>query len=81
MNLRYSEGFRRNLSTLPEEIRKKYDKQEKFLLMSIRYPSLRCKKYNESHGIWQARVDDHYRFYFQVEGDTYLLLNILSHAD
>ncbi len=32
-------------------------------------------------GIWQARVDDHYRFYFIIDGDTYVLLSILGHTD
>ncbi|HEY4476414.1 MAG TPA: hypothetical protein VJB69_00270 [Candidatus Paceibacterota bacterium] len=47
----------------------------------MRYPSLRAKKYDEGSDIWQARVDDHYRFYFQIKGDTYIIVNILPHTD
>ncbi|OGY99081.1 MAG: hypothetical protein A2945_00055 [Candidatus Liptonbacteria bacterium RIFCSPLOWO2_01_FULL_52_25] len=81
MNLRYTELFRQNFSSLPKVIKDKYRKQEKFLLISVRYPSLRAKKYDESGDVWQARVDDHYRFYFQIESDTYVIVNILPHSD
>jgi hypothetical protein len=37
------------------------------------------KKYDETNDIWQARVDDGYRFYFQIDGETYILLSIISH--
>jgi len=42
--------------------------------------SLRAKKYDEANDIWQARVDDGYRFYFQIDGETYLLLSIISRS-
>jgi hypothetical protein len=29
--------------------------------------------------IWQARVDGSWRFYFQIRGDIYYLLNITPH--
>jgi mRNA interferase RelE/StbE len=50
-----------------------------FLLSNLRHPSLRAKKYDEAIDIWQARVDDGYRFYFQIDGETYLLLSIIPH--
>jgi len=50
-------------------------------LADIRHPSLRAKKYDEERGIWQARVTDNVRFYFAIEGDMYLLLDIEKHKD
>ena len=73
--------FWRNFSKLSEETKKKFDKQIGYLLSDLRYPSLRAKKYDETGGVWQARVDDHYRFYFIIDGDTYVLFNILPHSD
>lgn len=75
----FSQRFIRQYSKLPENIRAKFDKQLGFLLSNLQHPSLRAKKYDEARNIWQARVDDNYRFYFQIEGDTYKLLSILPH--
>jgi len=35
---------------------------------------LRAKKYDETHGIWQARVTRGWRFYVTIDGDVYRLL-------
>jgi len=48
-------------------------------LTNLRHPSLRAKKYDEAQDIWQARVDDDDRFYFQIEDDTYRILSIIPH--
>lgn len=45
----------------------------------LRHPSLRAKKYDEARQIWQARVNRSWRFYFIIQGDSYLLLDIMSH--
>ena len=79
MNLRYTKHFYRSFSRLSEETKNKFRKQEKFLLIEIRYPSLHAKKFDETQGIWQARVDDDFRFYFQIVGDIYLILDIRRH--
>ena len=73
--------FKKELASLPASIQKKFSKQLGFLLADIRHPSLRAKKYDEGKGVWQARVDGHYRFYFIIDGDVYVLLNILAHLD
>ena len=80
MKYRFSENFADNLGSFPEIIQTKFWKQLKFLLSDIRYPSLRAKKYDETRGIWQARVDQNIRFYFLIENDTYILLNIKKHS-
>ena len=73
--------FTADLEKFPAEIQRKFFKQLKFLLRDIRYPSLRTNKHNESLGIWQARVDDNFRFYFKIDTDCYVLLRIESHTD
>ena len=57
-------SFVQSYKKLPPKIQKKIDKALSLLLKDLRYPSLRCKKYNEKQGIWQARVNRNYRFYF-----------------
>lgn len=74
-------GFIAELEALPDTVQKKFYKQMDFLIRNLRHPSLRAKKFHEGEGIWQARVDIHYRFYFQIDGDRYILLNIKRHKD
>jgi len=79
MNIQYHLRFKDKLRKLPQYIQEKFYKQIEFLLLNIRHPSLRAKKYDELNGIWQARVNTNVRFYFKILKDTYLLLNIKNH--
>lgn len=79
MKSRFSKKFLNELDGFPILIEKKFRKQLKFLLSDIRHPSLRIKKYDEAQDIWQARVDNNVRFYFKIEGDAYVLINIKYH--
>ena len=75
----FSRYFIKKYHSLSKEIQRKFDKQLKYLLQNLRHPSLRAKKYDEERNIWQARVSQGYRFYFLIEKDTYILLNIRPH--
>ncbi len=66
-------------AALPDALKAKFDKQLGFLLINLRHPSLKAKKYTERAGVWQARVDRGYRFYFEIVGDTYHILTIIPH--
>ena len=50
-----------------------------FLLENLNHPSLRAKKYDEALGLWQARVNRNWRFYFTIEGEEYRLHDIRPH--
>lgn len=75
----FTRHFVKKYHSLPPEIQKKFDKQLGFLIKDIRHPSLRAKKHDEQRGVWQARVDSDYRFYFIIKKDTYFLLDIRLH--
>lgn len=79
MKATFSNRFIRQYSDLSAERKAKLERQLGFLLTNLRHPSLRAKKYDEALDIWQARLDDDYRFYFQIEGDTYRILSIIPH--
>ena len=79
MLLDYSPQFLRSWNKAPLSVQRRFEKQTAFLLENLRHPSLRAKKYDEARDIWQARVDGAWRFYFQIRGDTYYLLNITPH--
>lgn len=63
----------------PAFVQKAFDKQARLLVENLRHPSLRAKKYDEAHDIWQARVSRNWRFYFSIEGDTYVIRDIIPH--
>ncbi len=79
MKVAFSGRFTKNLADSPEQVQKAFGKQFANLMRSIRHPSLHAKKYNETEGIWQARVDRVWRFYFSIEGNTYYFHDITSH--
>ncbi len=79
MKVHFMPRFIQQLAALPPHIQKKTDQKISFLLRDMRHPSLHAKKYDEAQNIWQARVDDQYRFYFQIVGNTYDLLFVIPH--
>ena len=79
MRLDYAPQFLRSYAKAPPLVQRLFDKQAALLLQNLRHPSLRAKKYDEASDIWQARVNQAWRFYFQIRGDTYYLLNITAH--
>ena len=79
MKSEFSQNFLDALDNFPLVIQKKFEKQLRFLISDIRHPSLRAKKYEESTGTWQARVDKGVRFYFLIEKDAYVLIDIRYH--
>ncbi|MGH9626933.1 MAG: hypothetical protein ACRD7E_01000, partial [Bryobacteraceae bacterium] len=56
-----------------------FDKQTKFLILDLHHPSLHAKKYDEAADVWQARVNRDWRFYFTIEGKTYLIHKLIPH--
>lgn len=81
MQIEYTPHFRRKFAKFPAVTQRKFQKQIVLLLRDIRHPSLRAKKFDEARNIWQARVDDNARFYFQIREDIYSLLDMRKHGD
>ena len=79
MKVLFSERFVKSFREAPEWTQRDFGKQLGHLLHDFRHPSLRAKKYDEARGIWQARIDGGWRFYFTIEGDTYNLIDIIPH--
>ena len=63
----------------PASVQKAFDKQVGLLAENLRHPSLRAKKYDQANDIWQARINRDWRFYFQVQRDTYTIVSIIPH--
>jgi mRNA-degrading endonuclease RelE of RelBE toxin-antitoxin system len=79
MNIFLTPKADRDYESLSPEIQTRVKKQFGLLLGDLRHPSIRAKKYDESNDIWQGRVNRSYRFYFQIDGDDYVILAIIPH--
>ena len=79
MKLQTTSHFVRAYGRAPERVQKAFDKQSLLLLQDLRHPSLHARKYDEGSDRGQARVTRDWRFYFRIQGDTYILLDIIAH--
>jgi len=79
MRLVFSERFDRSLREAPAVVQRAFWKQAAFLLSNLHHPSLRAKKYEGIGGVWQARVNRGWRFYFKIAGDDCVLLDVTPH--
>ncbi|MEK7099218.1 MAG: hypothetical protein AAB916_01730 [Patescibacteria group bacterium] len=77
MLIRTTSHFDRAWASAPPVIKRSFLKRIDFLLKDIGHPSLRVKKYDTER--WQARVNRDWRFYFRIQEDIYLLLDITRH--
>ena len=79
MNIHWTTRAARDYDFLGHELQRHVDKQLDYLAANLRHPSLNAKKYDEARNVWQGRVTRDYRFYFSIEGETYLILAIRKH--
>lgn len=79
MRLEYTVTVLRDIEGMPAPVRKALYKQAGFLLHDLHHPSLRAKKYGGADGVWQARVNRDWRFYFRIIGDRYVVEAVVPH--
>ena len=79
MNVQLSARATAQLAAAPPAVQKAFIKQISFLVRNLAHPSLHAKKFYESEGIWQARVNQDWRFYFTVATDAYCVDEIVPH--
>ncbi len=80
MKVVFSKSAEKSYGKLPASIQKKADKQFALLLSNYRHPSLRTRKMG---GVdrFEARVDRHYRFTFELASDLVTLRTIGTHDE
>lgn len=66
---------------LPEAIRKKVTRQIQLLADNPRHPSLQTKPIQGTNGIFEARVDIHYRMTYERLSDDTLLMRVVAQHD
>jgi hypothetical protein len=77
MKVLFTVRFHRSFADAPENIKRAFERQLSHLLRDFRHPSIQAKKYDVTR--WQGRVTRGWRFYFRIEGDTYIVLDIMAH--
>jgi len=79
VTLRFTQRADKDYADLPEDVRRAFVKQLRFLIDNLNHPSLHAKKYSEADNIWQGRVNRSWRFYFLIESDEYVILSVIPH--
>ncbi len=79
MNFRLTARAERDYDALPLPYRRALINNSRFFYRTSGTPSLKAKKYDERNDLWQGRVNQAYRFYFQIKGDTYEIVAITPH--
>ncbi len=79
MIIRFADDADKQYQKLSPALRKSCEKQWMFLVRDIRHPSLHAKKYDEATGLWQARINKYWRFYFFIHGSVYFIVSIRNH--
>lgn len=80
MIILFSKKAEYDYKKLPLLIKLKADKQFLYLLKDSRHPSLRARKMS-GRDIFEARIDIHYRFTFQITGDEIYILTTGPHDE
>jgi mRNA interferase RelE/StbE len=79
MRFLHTKRSREQFANAPPDVQKAFEKQVRLLVENLRHPSLRAKKYDEANDIWQARINQGWRFYFQIKDDIYVILTLVAH--
>ena len=79
MRIRFADSAIDAAKNISPNVRKAFEKQLRFLVANLNHPSLHAKKYSQTENKWQARVNRDWRFYFRIEGDTFVILDVIPH--
>ncbi|MGB7294217.1 MAG: hypothetical protein WBC70_01380 [Candidatus Aminicenantales bacterium] len=78
LKLARTERFKKSALELDGRTRKKLRKQLEILISDPRHPSLSVKKIRGTKAIFEARVDDHYRFTFEFGERNEIILRVVG---
>lgn len=81
MPFRRAECFKKAFRALPKPIQEKAIKALRLLAENPCHPSLQVKKIQGAETIWEARVDQKYRFTLQFENENDQRMVVLRNID
>ena len=81
MTSRVTSDFRRDLTRLPERVRRQAREAYRLFKSNPNHPSLKFKKLPPHDDLWSVRITNEYRAIGRWRGDVILWFFIGSHAD
>jgi mRNA interferase RelE/StbE len=78
LKLTRTERFKKSVLELDGRTREKLRKQLEILISNPRHPSLGVKKIKGTKSVFEARVDDHYRFTFEYGEKNEIVLRVVG---
>ncbi len=78
LKLTRTERFKKSVLDLDRRTREKLQKQLGILISDPRHPSLGVRKIRGTQAIFEARVDDHYRFTFEFGERNEIILRVVG---
>ena len=76
----FTERFKENYKILPKSIQKRFDKKLELFVENPQHPSLNVHRYKSEKNVWEAYINNKYRFTFSVDQDSYIFRNIGPHS-
>ncbi len=80
MRIIFTKKALKSYQKLPLSVKKKADKQFRFIVSNVHHPSLHMKKM-EGEERWEARIDRLYRFTFEKKEGAFILRTVGSHDE
>ena len=74
-----SSSFKKAYKSFPEDVQRQFDKKFRLLISNPRHSSLRVKKMSGTKDIFEARINDNYRWTFQFIENGIKLRRIGTH--
>jgi hypothetical protein len=81
MRTRTTPRFDRALAAAPPAVQQAMRKQARCLVEDFRHPSLQTHRVPGRPGYFQGRITLHWRFYYRIDEDTYVLTDLFKHKD
>lgn len=78
LKLTRTERFKKSVLDLDERTREKLRKQIELLISNPRHPFLGVKKIKGTKSIFEARVDDHFRFTFEYSQKGEIIFRVVD---
>jgi plasmid maintenance system killer protein len=79
MNVQFAQRAIEQFAAAPPPVQRAFLKQINYLVRDLGHPSLHAKKYLESESLWQARVNQDWRFYFKTGDGCYYVTALVPH--
>jgi mRNA interferase RelE/StbE len=71
--------FTKDFKKLPGAKKTKLKQQLQLLVTDLYHPSLNARKMKGYTGVWEARIDYHYRITFKIDKDVVKLRRVGTH--